>query len=309
MYNLNRRDFCFGVAAGTITGMAQGKLLAGGNDRFRFRYILASCMYGKARIENILPEVHKTGAEHIDVWPLVHGDQREQIEQMGLEKFTKLLKQHRVKLGTFSHFDLEPFKLQGEMTVSKKLGGSMIICGAKGPAKLRGGELKTAVRKFAEQMKPHIAAAEKTGVVIAIENHGNNLIETPDSIRWFAETVTSDKIGIALAPYHLRQDSVLIAKLINDLGDRLVHFYAWQHGMGCHKKLPKEQELLQMPGRGSLDFVPIVKALKDIDYKGWTEIFMHPVPRGIAILPSVEQVTEEINRSRRYLEDCLEKVL
>ena len=78
--------------------------------------------------------------------------------------------------------------------------------------------------------------------------------------------------------------------------------------IGCNIKLPKEQELLQMPGRGSLDFVPVVKALKNINYKGWTEIFMHPVPRGIPILDSVQDVTAEINRSRRYLEDCLKKV-
>ena len=101
----------------------------------------------------------------------------------------------------------------------------------------------------------------------------------------------------------------MITRLIKDLGDWLVHFYAWQHGMGCHKKLPKEQELLQMPGRGKLDFAPIVAALKAINYRGWTEIFMHPVPRGIPILPKVEQVTEEIIRGRLYLETCLTKVL
>jgi len=262
-------------------------------------------MYGKTDIGRILGELRKTGAEHIDVWPLVHGDQREQIEKIGLDAFAALLRQHRVKLGIFSHFDLGPFQLQEEMTVLKRLGGSMIICGARGPAKLSGAELKAAVRRFAEQMKPHIMAAQEAGIVIGIENHANSLIETPDSIRWFGEAVTSANIGIALAPYHLEQNAGLIAKLIDDLGDRLVHFYAWQHGMGCHRKLPKEQELLQMPGRGSLDFVPIVKALKNIDYQGWTEIFMHPVPRGIAILASVEQVTAEINRSRRYLEGCL----
>jgi hypothetical protein len=41
----------------------------------------------------------------------------------------------------------------------------------------------------------------------------------------------------------------------------------------CHKKLPKEQELLQLPGRGGLDFVPIISALKQINYRGWIEVF------------------------------------
>jgi len=75
--------------------------------------------------------------------------------------------------------------------------------------------------------------------------------------------------------------------------------------MGCMKKLPKEQELLQMPGRGSLDFAPLLAALKQIGYQGWTEVFMHPVPRGIPILKPTSAVTEEINRARRYLETLL----
>ncbi|HAW29036.1 MAG TPA: xylose isomerase, partial [Planctomycetaceae bacterium] len=113
--------------------------------------------------------------------------------------------------------------------------------------------------------------------------------------------------GMALAPYHLEQDPEMIGKLITDLDDRLLHFQAWQHGMGCTKKLPKEQELLQLPGRGDLNFVPLLAALKKINYQGRTEIFMHPVPRGIPILPTAEQVTAEINRSREYLENCLKQ--
>ena len=69
----------------------------------------------------------------------------------------------------------------------------------------------------------------------------------------------------------------------------------------------KEEELLQMPGRGDLDFTPILAALKSIQYQGMTEIFMHPVPRGIPILQSTAEVTTEINRARDYLTQCLAK--
>jgi hypothetical protein len=40
-------------------------------------------------------------------------------------------------------------------------------------------------------------------------------------------------------------------------------------------------------------------------YSGWTEIFMHPVPRGIPILETASAVTAEINRSRDYLNKLL----
>ena len=101
-----------------------------------------------------------------------------------------------------------------------------------------------------------------------------------------------------MAPYHLETlglEAVDLANLVKQLENRLFIFYAWQHGMGCIKKLPKEQELLQLPGRGDLNFVPVLAALKKINYQGRTEIFMHPVPRGIPIRNSVPQVASPKN--------------
>ncbi|MGN6543959.1 MAG: sugar phosphate isomerase/epimerase family protein, partial [Aureliella sp.] len=156
-------------------------------------------------------------------------------------------------------------------------------------------------------MKPHLAVAEETGVTIAIENHGSNLIDSPDAIKWLVELRPSKNLAIALAPYHLPQDEKRIAQLIRDLGSSIAIFYAWQHGKGSmpEDKLSKQEELLQLPGRGPLDFHPLVDALRAIGYSGWTEIFMHPVPRGSAILPTTEAVTAEINRSRKYLASLL----
>ena len=127
-------------------------------------------------------------------------------------------------------------------------------------------------------------------------------------MRWLIEFTNSPHLGIALAPYHLPDDAELVAQLIEDLGPGLALFYAWQHGMGCHEKLPKEQELMQMPGRGTLDFGPILSALKKINYTSWTEVFMHPVPRGIPILDTASDVTDEINRARHYLDQLAQSV-
>ena len=61
----------------------------------------------------------------------------------------------------------------------------------------------------------------------------------------------------------------------------------------------------QMPGRGELDYRPIVSALRDIEFSGVAEIFMHPTPRGIPILPTVAQISAAINESRAYVSRCL----
>jgi sugar phosphate isomerase/epimerase len=275
-------------------------------EPFRLRYVLASSLYGKGKLEDIVPEVRKTGAGWIDLWPAIHANQREQIDAMGHDKFAALLKRYGVRLGMTTRYDLGPFGLREEMKIVRRLGGSLIVTGSHGPKNLTGAECKRAVRAFVEKMKPHVAAAEESGVTIGIENHADALVASPDSLRYLAEFSKSARLGIAFAPYHLPQDPRLLARLIQDLGPKLVHFYAWQHGRGCYKKLPKRDELKQLPGRGKLDFQPLLAALKRINYPGWTEIFMHPVPRGIPILETVPRVTREINRAREYLEKTLQ---
>lgn len=304
---ITRREACkLALGAAAALGMARPVAAAGDQSgekkAFSLRYILASSLYGMGKIEDILPEVRKTGADAIDLWPKHHADQREQVEALGHERFAELLQKHRVRLGISTRYDLGPFKLAGEMRVVKNLGGRMIVTGSTGTKAKDAAAIKAEVAAFAEKLKPHAALAEELGVTIAIENHANALVHSPDSLRWFAEAARSPALGIALAPYHLPQDEKLLAQLVEDLGPKLVHFYAWQYGRGCMTKLPKEQELEQMPGRGKLDFRPILAALKKIAYHGWTEIFMHPVPRGIAILPTTAAVTEEVNRAREYLE-------
>jgi sugar phosphate isomerase/epimerase len=65
--------------------------------------------------------------------------------------------------------------------------------------------------------------------------------------------------------------------------------------------MPKHEELQQLPGRGSLDWKPLLVALKSIGFSGPTEIFMHPTPRGFPILETAEKITAEINRARAHL--------
>ncbi len=311
---LSRRGFCNKLTTSAIA-MGAASMLPGislqakekSKKEFQLNYVLASAMYGTTALSKILPEVKKIGASQIDIWPRPHGNQREQISEMGAEKFATLLKKHDVNLGVMSSYKSGPFGLAKEMKLAHKIGGknTVFICGGRGPKNLKGDDLKVAVKKFAEQMKPHIAEAAKYGYVIGVENHANNLIYTPESCKWLAEFTDAKHLGIAIAPHHLetlKVDGKGTGKLISDLGEHVAFFYAQQHGMGSSKKLPKEQEMLQMPGRGHFDFAPSLRALKKINYTGLTEIFMHPVPRGVPIRNTTAAITKEINHSRSYLE-------
>ncbi len=296
-----------GCGLGPLATRAEkGKRVAASDQQtFALKYMVGSCLFGTTALSEIVPRIAETGARAIDVWPLPHGNQREQIDDLGEDALADLLTNHGVTLGCITQYKLGPFALEPEMQLAKRHRCRTIVTGGRGPTDVRGRDLKTAVGKFVEQMKPHLDVAERLGVTIAIENHSHNLIDSPDSLKWLVELCPTDHLAVALAPYHLPQNETAISQLIRDLGNRIAVFYAWQHGMGCTERLPKEEELLQMPGRGRLDFAPLLAALRDVGYTGWTEIFMHPVPRGIPILSSTDAVIHEINRSRDYLDGLL----
>lgn len=279
---------------------------AGGGD-FSLNYMVSSAMYGKLPLDQVLDEVPRCGARLIDIWPAVHANHREQIEDMGLDKFSQLLETTGVGLGCITRYDLGPFRIHEDFELARRFQCPRMVCGGAGPKGLHGSDLKSAVSEFLKRLQPTSAKAADQGLRLAIENHGNNLINTPDSLLWLVDEARKQKlpIGVALAPYHLETlglDAPQMARLIRELGDGLEVFYAWQHGMGCMNKLPRVQERLQLPGRGDLNFKPILDALKAVQFKGVTSIFMHPVPRGIPIADGgAASVTFLINQSRTYL--------
>lgn len=152
------------------------------------------------KLDQILPEVAKTGAGAIDIWCLPHGDQREQVDAMGIDAFGEQLAKYNVKLGVLTRYPLGALKLGDEMKVAKKLGCRMVLTGTGGPKDVAGEDAKREIKAFLEKMKPHAAAAEEAGVVIALENHMASLLATPDSIRYFTEFNTSKHLGVAFAP-------------------------------------------------------------------------------------------------------------
>jgi sugar phosphate isomerase/epimerase len=258
----------------------------------------------------IVPEVKKTGSTGIELWPKKHGTQREELDALGIEKFATMLKVEGIGFGGTTRYDLGPFKLSDEIKLVKQLGGNFIIAGGAGEWKgVTPEQLKSNVKSFVEKMKPHAALAAENGVTIGIENHVNNLIDKPDSLRWLADDIRHlPGIGIALAPAHLPQEAALLAGLIKHIGQKLTLFYAWERGIGFSKPMPKDQELQQMPGRGPLDYKPVLAALKQIHFAGPTEIFMHPTPRGVPILPTAAESTAEIIRAKQHLDTIVASI-
>jgi sugar phosphate isomerase/epimerase len=292
----------------TLGAAAAGSALAA-PEPFQLRYVLSSALFGEMPLATILPEVSRAGCEAIDIWRRVHGNQREQITEMGDDAFAALLEKNHTKLGVSTCYPLGPMKLQEEMAWLKKLGGKMVVCGSSGPKNPEGAEAKAAMQKFVEDMKPHVAKAEELGVTIAIENHANTALYHPDSMRYFAEFNRSPALGIALAFHHLHDWQDQIPALIRDLGaTQLPFIYFQEYSEGISKKVSKEIEMQQLPGfGGGLDYRPIVQAMRKIRFAGVVSIFMHPTPRGVPILPTAGEITAAVLKSREYVERCLKE--
>jgi sugar phosphate isomerase/epimerase len=303
--NTTRRAFLQTLAAASMVPALPGVAAA---KPFKLQYLLASALYGDMKLAQVLPEVQPAGCVGLDLWGKVHATHRDEVDAMGVDAFEALLKKHNVRLICSTRYPLGPFGLQPEMPLVKRLGGRLIVCGSKGPKNVAGAEAKAGIKEFLELMKPHADKAAEHGITLAIENHANALLHTPDSIRYWAELNTHPALGVAFAPHHLHEHVAEMPKLIRELGARNLPFiYFQEYGIGSKQTVAKEIELQQLPGYGTLDYRPIVRALRDIGFTGYAEIFMHPTPRGIPMLPTPGEITRAINQSRDYIERCLKE--
>lgn len=303
---MNRRNALQVIGLGSVVSSAFEHMARAGKQHPR--YVLSSAMYGDLPLDSVLAEVKRSGAESIDIWRKVHATHREQVTAMGDEAFQELLEKHETRMSVSTCYPLGPFKQDEELRWVKKNGGSLTVCGSRsmGEKDPVGEEAKRQVKAFFEKLKPHYELAEELGVTMAIENHKNSMLSSPDSIRYFAELNPSDHVGIAFAPHHLHDAVEDIPALLRDCGkENLPFIYFQEYHPSSKTKMAKEEELKQLPGYGSLDYVPILAALQEIEFDGLAEIFMHPVPRGIPMLPTATEITEVILKSREYIEGCL----
>jgi sugar phosphate isomerase/epimerase len=124
------------------------------------------------------------------------------------------------------------------------------------------------MRRFVEDLKPLVELAQKNNSSLAIENHGNALLDGLDSLEAFVDTNKSPHLGIALAPYHIQAAKASVPEAIRICGRQLFFFYAWQ----------QQPDVKQLPGVGPTDMTPWIRALAEVRYRGYVNPFMHGHP-------------------------------
>jgi sugar phosphate isomerase/epimerase len=252
------------------------------------RLSTSSIHFTELSIEKACEKIAGLGFEAIDIWSAHEGCPHldDVASRLGPEGLKELLGRHKLKLFAFSVYQ-GGYARYAELL--GKSGGGVAIQGSAGPCKPE--ELSSRMRRFIDSLKSSIELAEKHNAYLAIENHGQALLDSLDSLKAFVDINTSPRLGIALAPYHIQAIEASVPEAVRICGQQLFFFYAWQN----------QPDVKQLPGVGPTDMTPWIRALARIRYRGYVNPFMHGHP-------GTEIMMTNLATARDYLKDCYARV-
>ena len=159
------------------------------------------------------------------------------------------------------------------------LGGKVMVLGSPVQRNLAEGMTKSQGMAYAAEILCEVLPVlESNGVVLALEPLGpqetNFLLTAAEAVE-LIERVSSPQVQLHLDCKAMASEATPIVDLIRRNRDVLAHF---------HANDPNRQG----PGFGSLDFVPIFQALKEIRYDGWVSVEVFDYSPGIERLAKRE---------------------
>ena len=158
----------------------------------------------------------------------------------------------------------------------RDLGGNVMVFGSPKQRNLLPGVTREqGMQHAAAVLRALVPVLEKTRVTLALEPLGRgttNFLQVAADAVELAQMVASPFCRLHLDCKAMGSESRPIPDVIREHASWLVHFHANDpNNLG--------------PGMGQLDFVPIFRALRDVDYRGWVsvEVFnFSPGPERIA---------------------------
>ncbi|MBN2474843.1 MAG: sugar phosphate isomerase/epimerase [Pirellulales bacterium] len=285
---VQRRQFLARAACGAAATVAAPGLLGStacaAEGRWKMRLSASTIGFTKLPVEEACRRIAELGFEAVDIWSAHAGCPHldDVLDRLGPEGLKEVLAGHGLKLYAFSVY-VGGYPKYAELL--GKAGGGVAIRGSSGPCDPQ--ELTTRMKAFLEGLKPELALAEKYDSYLAVENHGNALLDSLDSFKAFADLNTHPRLGIALAPYHVQGRGASVEDVIEVAGKQLFFFYAWQ----------RAPDTGQLPGIGPTDCTPWIAALAKAGYRWYVNPFMHHEPEP-------EAMAEVLAKSRDYLKRC-----
>ena len=170
------------------------------------------------------------------------------------------------------------------------LGGKLMVFGSPPQRNLAAGVSRAKGMQYAaEVLRETLPILEKTNVRIAMEPlspRTTNFLRTAAEAAELVKLVDSPRCRLILDCLAMSNEPTAAPDLIRRYADLLIHF---------HANDPNSRG----PGMGDLDFVPILRALREVDYRGWisVEVFDYS--------PGAEQTARE---SIQYLKKILSEM-
>src|SRR3954470_17287344 len=172
----------------------------------------------------------------------------------------------------------------------RDLGGHLMVLGSPLQRNLLPGVThEQAMDLAADCLKRAMPTLEECGVTLAVEPLGpkdGNFLMTADLGRQLCEMVGSPNCRLHLDCKAMSTESKPIPQLIRENARLMAHFHANDPNM-------------RGPGMGNLDFLPIFKALAEIDYRGCVSVEVFDYT------PGVEALARE---SIDYMQECLDRL-
>lgn len=228
----------------------------------KLRLSTSSVHFKSLPLEQACERIARLGFTAVDIWCAYEGCPHldDALQRLGPEGLKDVLARNGLQLFAFSTY-IGGYAKYAELL--GQAGGGVAVQGSAGPC--APAELTARMKVFLEGLKPLVELAERHQSRLAIENHGQSLLDGLDSFKAFTDLNASPRLGLALAPYHLQALGASVPEAIRIAGSQLFFFYAWQ----------KQEGTKQLPGHGPTDFRPWLAALSAAGYRGFVNPFMH----------------------------------
>jgi sugar phosphate isomerase/epimerase len=169
----------------------------------------------------------------------------------------------------------------------RDLGGHVMVLGSPQQRNLLPGVThEQAMELAADCLKRVVPALEAHQVTLAVEPLGpqeGNFLLTARQGRELCQRVNSPWCRLHLDCKAMASEGRPIPEILREHADLLAHF---------HANDPNRRG----PGMGELDFMPILRTLKEIGYRGWVSVEVFDYTPGVEALAG---------QSIRYLRQCL----
>jgi len=179
--------------------------------------------------------------------------------------------------------------------VASKLGIPIIAIGSGG----KSGDAEQTEKAF-KYIRELAEIAKTWGTTLAVKPHVGASIYNTETALQFLRSMDSPSVGINFDPSHLHRAGDDAAWAALKLGDRIVHC----HFRDCpHRAQSPGLPEQQIPGRGEIDIMAVLHALKEVGYNRVLDLevigaFTYPLSKQMGIA----------SESRGYLYRCLQEL-